>query len=94
MDTIKIDKMKELKGSVITVVHNAFAGCETLKSVEEAKHAANNRVVKGLTAMTNSGVFSKDEVEYLSDFATGYIAIVEDKVRQRVVEALRDQFEF
>ena len=86
--------MMELRGSVIAVVCNAFAGCETLESVEEAKQAANGRVVKGLTAMTNSGVFSKDEVEHLSDFATGYIALVEDKTKQRVVETLRDQFEF
>ena len=94
MCTIKTDKMTELRGSVIAIVCNAFAGCETLKSVEEAKQAANSRVAKGLTAMTNSGVFSKDEVEYLSVFATGYIAIVEDKTKQRVVETLRDQFEF
>ena len=94
MCTIKTDKMSELKGSVIAIVCNAFAGCETLKSVEEAKQAANGRVVKGLTAMTNSGVFSKDEVEYLSNFATDYIAIVGDRTEQRVVETLREQFEF
>jgi len=94
MCTVMTNKMTELRGSVIAVVCNAFAGCETLKSVEEAKQAANSRVVKGLTAMTNSGVFSKDEVEYLSNFATGYIAIVEDRTKQRVVETLREQFEF
>lgn len=94
MCTIETGKMAELKDSVIAIVCNAFAGCETLKSVEEAKQAANSRVVKGLTAMTNLGVFSKDEVEYLSDFATSYIAIEEDKTMQRVIETLRHQFEF
>lgn len=94
MCTIKLDKMTELKGSVIAIVCNTFAGCETLKSIEEAKQAANSRVVKGLTAMTNSGVFSKDEVEQLSNFATGYIALTEEITMQRVVETLRDQFEF
>lgn len=91
---MKTNKMTELSGSVIAIVCNSFAGCETLSSIEDARAAANARIVKGLTAMDNSGVFEQHEVEDLSNFARGYVELVSEKTRERVVTTLREQFEF
>lgn len=94
MCTIKQDAINKVKGQVIAIVCNAFAGCETLEAIKEAKEIATNRCLNGVKAMQAAEVFTTEEVELIANFSTGYIACVEEKTRERVVEALRDAFEF
>ena len=94
MCTIKQDAVNKVKGRVIAIVCNTFAGCETLNAIKEAKEIATNRCLNGVKAMQAAEVFTTEEVELIANFSTGYIKLVEDKTRERVVEALRDAFEF
>lgn len=94
MSTYKASTVNDIKGQVIGIVCDAFAGCETLVAIEEAKEAAVTRCLQGIKAMQAAEVFTKEEIEHIADFSTGYIELVKSKTKERVVEKLRDAFQF